>query len=456
MPNKPSDDIFEQALLRLDHAAEFASIESESLERLRHPKSILQVSIPVRMDDGSLRVFEGYRVRHDDTRGPTKGGIRFHPDVHLGEVKALAFWMTCKCAVAGIPFGGGKGGIIVNPKELSRLELERLSRAFIERIADFIGPETDVPAPDVYTNAMIMGWMMDEYSKIKRCRTPAVITGKPIAIGGSLGRDDATGRGAYYCIKELERIKTWQPQDIPVAVQGFGNAGQHVASLLYADGYRIVAISDSRGGIVREEGLVIPRAIELKQKRESLSEVYASRSVCDCPKCGCVEFHCQQSDPGSGNVITNEELLEMDVDILIPAALENQITADNAERVIAPVIVEVANGPTTSDADVILNDKQTLVVPDILANAGGVTVSYFEWTQNRAGYYWTVDEVHERLHQIMTREFNTIYDLMTTNQIDMRTSAYTHALNRIGEAIESQGTSSYFSNRTTLQVQNIQ
>ena len=288
---------------------------------------------------------------------------------------------------------------------------------------------------------MIMGWMMDEYSKIKRQRTPAVITGKPIAIGGSLGRDDATGRGAYYCIKELERIKAWRPQDIRVAVQGFGNAGQHVASLLHADG----------GGIVREEGLDIPRAIELKQKREFLSEVYTSHSVCDCPECGCVECHCQPSGPGSGNVITNEELLELDVDILIPAALENQITADNAERVIAPVIVEVANGPTTTDADVILNDKQTLVVPDILANAGGVTVSYFEWTQNRAGYYWTVDEVHERLHQIMTREFNTIYDLMTTNQIDMRTSAYTHALNRIGNAIEAQGTERFFSSEHAVQ-----
>lgn len=452
MNGPASDDIFDNALSRLDHAAEFANIGVEALERLRHPKSILQVSIPLRMDDGSLRVFQGYRVRHDDTRGPTKGGIRFHPAVHLGEVKALAFWMTCKCAVAGIPFGGGKGGIIVDPKELSRLELERLSRGFIERIADFIGPETDIPAPDVYTNAMIMGWMMDEYSRIQRRRTPAVITGKPIPLGGSLGREDATGRGAYYCIKELERLKEWNPKEVRVAVQGFGNAGQHVARLLHADGYRIVAISDSRGGVYREEGLDIPRAIELKQQRQDLSEVYGSRSVCDCPECGCVECHCQHADAGSGKVITNEELLELDVDILIPAALENQLTAENADRVVAPVIVEVANGPTTTDADKVFTSKGTLIVPDILANGGGVTVSYFEWTQNRAGYYWTVEEIHDRLRQIMTREFNTIYDLMTTSRIDMRTAAYAHALNRIGEAIESQGTSRYFSSQPAPQV----
>ena len=452
MNNQQADEeIFENAIGRLDHAAEFSSIGPEALERLRYPKSMLQVSIPLRMDDGSLRVFQGYRVRHDDTRGPTKGGIRFHPDVHLGEVKALAFWMTCKCAVAGIPFGGGKGGIIVNPKELSRLELERLSRGFIQRVADFIGPETDIPAPDVYTNAMIMGWMMDEYSNIQRRRTPTVITGKPIPLGGSLGRDDATGRGAYYCIKELERLKVWSPPEVRVAVQGFGNAGQHVARLLHADGYRIVAISDSRGGVYRKEGLDIPRAIELKQQREDLSAVYASRSVCDCPECGCVECHCHPDDSGSGKLITNEELLELGVDVLIPAALENQLTAENADRVIAPVIVEVANGPTTTSADEVFNAKGTLIVPDILANAGGVTVSYFEWTQNRAGYYWTVEEVHERLSQIMKREFNLIYELMAANQIDMRTAAYAHALNRIGKAIESQGTSTFFSTQPTVQ-----
>ncbi|WP_145382569.1 Glu/Leu/Phe/Val family dehydrogenase [Botrimarina mediterranea] len=438
------DDIFENALLRLDRAAQFAQIDPEALERLKHPKSVVHVSIPVRMDDGSLRIFEGYRVRHDDTRGPTKGGIRFHPQVHLGEVKALAFWMTCKCAVAGIPFGGGKGGIIVNPKELSRMELERLSRGFVQQLADFIGPDTDIPAPDVYTNSMIMGWMMDEYSTIQRQRTPDVITGKPIPLGGSLGRDDATGRGAYYCIKELERFNNWTRGNVRVAVQGFGNAGQHVARLLHKDGYRCVAISDSKGAIYREDGIDIPRAIELKQSQTSISNVYDERSVCDCPECGCVDCHCKSNDAGSGAVITNEQLLELDVDVLIPAALENQITGENASRITAPYIVEVANGPTTTEADNILKELGATVVPDILANAGGVTVSYFEWTQNRAGYYWSEKKVQERLQRIMAQEFEAVHDLSVEAEIDMRTAAYAHALNRIGEAMESQGTSRYF------------
>jgi len=422
-------NIFEDAIRRLDRAFQYAEIDQEAVERLKHPKQILEVSIPVRMDDGSLRVFTGFRVRHDDTRGPTKGGIRYHPDVNLAEVKALAFWMTFKCAVAGLPFGGAKGGVIVNPKELSRMELERLTRGFVEQIADFIGPETDVPAPDVYTNAMIMGWMMDEYSKIHRRRTPAVVTGKPIPLGGSLGRDDATGRGAYHCIKELEQKRGWKPEEIRVAVQGFGNAGQHVARLLQADGYRVLAVSDSRGGIYKSDGFDIPSLIHVKNESRKLAAVYCEESVCEVVE---------------ADTITNEQLLELDVDLLIPAALENQITKENADRIQAPVIVEVANGPITGDADQILNEKAKLVVPDILANAGGVTVSYFEWVQNKAGYYWTLDEVHSRLHEIMSREFNAVYDFMEQKGIDMRTAAYAIALNRIGEAIASQGTVRYF------------
>lgn len=447
MPEFQGDQIFADAIRRLDRAAEIAEIDPEALEKLKLPRAVLQVSIPVRMDDGALRIFQGYRVRHDDTRGPTKGGIRFHPGVNLGEVKALAFWMTCKCAVAGIPFGGAKGGIIVNPKELSRMEVERLSRGFIQQIADFIGPETDIPAPDVYTNAMIMGWMMDEYSCIRRQRTPAVITGKPIPLGGSLGRNDATGRGAYYCLKELEKKEDWSPRDVRVAVQGFGNAGQHVARLLHDDGYRIVAISDSRGGVYRADGLDVSKAIRLKNQGVGVGAVYSSRSVCDCAACDGANCQCTAEHQPIGQKINNQALLELDVDVLIPAALENQITAANAERIQAPVVVEVANGPTTSEADRILESKGILVIPDILANAGGVTVSYFEWVQNRAGLYWSEDEVHDRLQTTMAGEFNTAYELMLEKKVDMRTAAYAHALNRVGVAVEAHGTSRFFTNR---------
>ena len=427
------NNIFEDAIKVLDHAAKYANIDPEAIAKLKHPRAMLTVSIPVRMDDGSLQVFTGYRVQHDNTRGPTKGGIRYHPQADIDEVKALAFWMTCKCAVVGIPYGGAKGGITVNPKELSRMELERLSRGFVQQVADFIGPDTDIPAPDVYTNSMIMGWMMDEYSKIQRKHSPGVITGKPIETGGSLGRDDATGRGAYYCIKELEARKNWKPEEITVAVQGFGNAGQHVARLLHRDGYKIVAISDSRGGIHSEDGFDVPSIIKTKNESRAVKAVYCTGSLCE-------------SVPSDD--VTNEELLELDVDVLIPAALENQITMDNVENIKAKTIVEVANGPCTSDASARLAKKKILVVPDILANAGGVTVSYFEWVQNRAGYYWDIDEVHERLHKIMSREFNAVYDVMEEHGIDMRTAAYVHALGRIGKAIASQGTRAYFANGT--------
>ncbi|QLH41981.1 MAG: Glu/Leu/Phe/Val dehydrogenase [Coxiellaceae bacterium] len=424
--------VFENALGRLDKAAKHANIDPEALERLKYPKAALEVSIPIRMDDGSLRVYTGYRVKHDDTRGPAKGGIRFHPNVSLDEVKALAFWMTFKCAVVGLPFGGGKGGVIVDPKTLSRLEVERLSRAYIEQIAGFIGPTKDIPAPDVYTNAMIMGWMMDEYSKISRSHSPDVITGKPIELGGSLGRDDATGRGAYYCIKEIEKQNNWKPQNITVAIQGFGNAGQHVASLLHRDGYKIVAVSDSKGGIYSDKGFDVPSLIKAKHETKEVRPVYCKESVCEA-------VPAQQ--------ITNEQLLELAVDILIPAALENVIDERNANNIKAKYIIEAANGPITSEADEILNRKGIVVVPDILANAGGVTVSYFEWVQNRSGYYWTESEVHERLQTVMVREFNTISQLAKDKKIDMRTAAYVHALNRIGKAIAAQGTHSYFAER---------
>jgi glutamate dehydrogenase (NADP+) len=428
------DDIFKSAIGRLDAAAKYINIDPEVLETLKWPKAVLQVSIPVRMDDGSLRIFQGYRVRYDDTRGPAKGGIRYHPNVSLDEVKALAFWMACKCAVVGIPFGGGKGGIIVNPKELSRTELERLSRAFIQQIADFIGPDIDVPAPDVYTTPTIMAWMMDEYSKIKRRRVPAVITGKPLAVGGSLGRDDATGRGAYYCIKELEARRGWSPRSMRVAVQGFGNAGQHAARLLHADGYRIVAVSDSKGGIYSHKAFDVPSLIQVKTETGRLRPVY-----CEGDNCYDVE----------ADIISNEQLLELDVDLLLPAALENVITVDNADRIKAHTIVELANGPTTPEADKILGKKGALVMPDILANAGGVTVSYFEWVQNRQGFYWKEELVHERLREIMAREFNEVLDFAEAKGTDMRTASYAIALQRIADAHQSTGTQEYFQHGLT-------
>lgn len=422
-------DVFTDALRRLDEVADLIDVDPEVLERLRHPKSVMEVAIPIRRDDGSLKVFQGYRVRYDDTRGPTKGGIRFHPDVDVAEVKALAFWMTIKCAVVGLPFGGGKGGVVCNPKELSRLELERVSRGFVQALHDVLGPETDIPAPDVYTNAMVMGWMTDEYSRIERRRCPGTFTGKPIELGGSLGRDDATGRGAYHCIKELEERRGWDPAEVTVAIQGFGNAGQHVAALLHGDGYRIVAVSDSRGGIHRAEGFDVPSLVQNKNDTRALRAVYCEGSVC------------QMVD---AEVITNEALLELDVDILIPAALEGVITEDNAGRIQARTIIEVANGPITSDADGILVTTEKTIVPDILANAGGVTVSYFEWVQNRGGLAWTLAEVHERLEEIMRREFAAVHDLATTLGVDLRRAAYAHALTRLGAAIASQGTHTWF------------
>jgi glutamate dehydrogenase (NADP+) len=417
-------DIFTDAIKRLDVAFAHAQIDPEALEKLKHPKATLEVSIPVRMDDGSLQVFTGYRVRHDDTRGPTKGGIRYHPNVNMSEVKALAFWMTCKCAVMGLPYGGAKGGVVVNPKQLSHLELERLSRGFIEQIADFIGPNTDVPAPDMYTNSMIMGWMMDEYSKIVRRRTLAVITGKPIPLGGSLGRTEATGRGAYYCIKELESQRGWNPRDMRVAIQGFGNAAQHVALPLHADGYTIVAVSDSEGGIFRPEGFDVPGLVRTTEETMRVKAVYSNGTF---------------KEDVKADSITNKELLELDVDILIPGAIETQITSANAEAIRAPIIVEVANGPTTSDADTVLNQRGILVVPDILANAGGVTVSYFEWAQNLQGYFWEENEVNARLEKVIKKAFYDVYETSRKYHVHNRTGAYILAVGRVADATMVRG-----------------
>lgn len=426
-----SKSLFTDASSRLERALKYVSISDDAIERLKYPKASLSVSIPVRMDNGTLRIFQGYRVRYDDTRGPGKGGVRYHPNVSIDEVQSLAFWMTFKCALLDLPFGGAKGGITLNPKELSKAELERLSRGYIEGIADFIGPDVDILAPDVYTNEMIMGWMMDQYSIIQRKISPAVVTGKPLTMGGSRGRDTATGTGAFHVIHSLLPKLDKKPANTTVAVQGFGNAGAVVADLLAKAGYQVVAVSDSQGGIYREKGLDIASIRQYKQEHRGITAIYCQDSLCNI-----VEHE----------AISNEELLALDVDILIPAALENQITAENADRVRAKYIFEVANGPTTSEADRILDSKGILVFPDILVNAGGVTVSYFEWVQNRSGLYWQLTEINERLKERMVTEAEKVWSFAQEFDISLRTAAYAQAIARLGEALDAKGTRDYYVN----------
>jgi len=424
-----SANVFEDALTRIKAISDDAGVSSEVVESLLYPRAMLQAALPVRMDNGALRYFTGYRCQYNNVLGPTKGGIRFHPKVNPAEVQALGLWMTIKCALLGIPFGGAKGGIEVQPKELSPMELERLSRAYVRAMADFIGPDADIPAPDVYTNARIMGWMMDEYEAINRVRAPAVITGKPVQLGGSLGRDEATGRGAYLCIRELARKKAWQADNIRVAVQGFGNAAYHVARLLQADGYKIVAISDSKGGVYAKQGFDIESLWQEKQSSRKMRAVYCEQSVCQL-----VEH----------SEISNEELLALDVDILIPAALEGVLRGDNADKVRARTIIEVANGPLQSEAEAKLEARGIDIVPDVLVNAGGVTVSYFEWVQNRTGYLWPLAEVRDKLEHQMISAFERVWQVAQSENRSLRSAAYVVAMRRIGEAVMSHGTREYF------------
>ncbi len=411
------------ALKRLDDAAQHTEVHPEVLEKLRHPKETLSTRLMIRMDDGSRRSFIAWRCRYDDTRGPTKGGIRFHPASTIDEVSTLAFWMTFKCAVMNLPYGGGKGAVQVDPRALSRAELERLSRSYVQAFAGMIGPDRDIPAPDVYTNSMIMGWMADEYSSMVRQPSPAVITGKPIPLGGSLGREDATARGGYYLLKHLEAELGLDKSAKRVIVQGYGNAGVHIAKLLHADGYKIVGISDSRGAITSADGLDPLAVLEVKNAKGSVVD-YAQT--------------------GRATVLDPDALLGVECEVLVPAALEDQIHEGNAGAIKARVVLELANGPITSQADAILDGKGVIVLPDILANAGGVTVSYFEWVQNRQGYYWTVEEVHSRLKTIMEAEGRNVWDISRDKKVSMRTAAYVHALQRLSDAIAAHGTQSYF------------
>jgi len=397
-------------------------INSSEMEILRHPQKVLEVSIPVMMDNGNIKIFDGYRVQYNDIRGPFKGGIRFHPQVDLDEVKSLSFWMTIKCAVANIPYGGGKGGVTVDVRELSQGEIERLTRGYVRGIFDSVGPDRDVPAPDIYTNPQIMAWFMDEYSHIAGKNTPACVTGKPVEIGGSKGRDTATGFGAFIVLDNiLKKIKT-KPirqaqgrKGITIAIQGFGNAGTHFAEKAQRKGYKIIAASDSKGGVFSPKGLDVSKLEAHKQKTGSV-----------------LNF------PGAKN-ISNEELLEMKVDVLVPAALESVITEKNVSKIKAKIILEIANGPVSLGASEELFKKKTLIIPDVLANSGGVIVSYFEWLQNLSHAYWDLEEVSRKLDKQLTDATDAVWKNMQDYKVDMRTGAYVLAIHRIVEALKIRG-----------------
>lgn len=407
---------FENALTQLSETAKIIGLDNGLHQILASPKRVLTVSLPVRMDNGEIKVFIGFRSQHNDARGPFKGGIRYHPQVSIDEVKALSMWMTWKCAVANIPYGGGKGGIICDPKNLSAGETERLTRRYAFAIADIIGPHTDIPAPDVYTGGKEMAWIMDTYSMMKgNYVQPEVITGKPIAIGGSLGRNEATGRGLATTVREAAARLKINMKDSTVVVQGFGNAGQFSAQLVEEQGATVIAVSDSKGCVRNRNGISV---VKLRKHKEETGSV--------------VNY------PGAES-ITNDELLETDCTILIPAALENQITKQNAGKIKAKIIAEASNGPTTPDADKILFQNQILVIPDILANGGGVTVSYFEWLQNLRREYWTEQEVNNRLDTNITKAFADVYDIHDKNNVDMRKASMILAVNRVVEAIKIRG-----------------
>jgi glutamate dehydrogenase (NADP+) len=419
----PEDNLLDLALVRLDEAARHLAIDPDVIEKLKYPRETTKARLMIRMDDGSRKSFIAWRCRYDDTRGPTKGGIRYHPDASEEEAEALAFWMTFKCAVMNLPYGGGKGAVRVDPRSLSRSELERLSRAYIQAFARILGPDRDIPAPDVYTNSMIMGWMADEYAQIVGQAAPAVITGKPLALGGSVGRDDATARGGYYLTCHLA-AEMGLGEQMRVAIQGFGNAGRHIARLLAADGHKIVAVSDSSGAVFAHDGLNVERLEAAKAAGRSVISTIGEDGHQECPP---------------GDVIATA------CDLLVPAAMENMIHEHNAAKVQARVVLELANGPVTPEADRILERNGVIVLPDILANAGGVTVSYFEWVQNRQGYYWELGEVHSRLRTIIEREGREIWRTAQEKRIPMRTAAYVHALRRLAAAIEAHGTQNFFS-----------
>ena len=406
---------FEIAMRNFDTAADKLGLDENMRNRIKHPARALIVSIPVRMDDGRVKRFEGYRVQHSTMRGPAKGGVRYHPQVNLDEVKALATWMTWKCAISGIPYGGGKGGICCNPKEMSPAELERMTRRYIIEIMPIIGPEKDIPAPDVYTNAQTMAWMMDTFSMNVGYTVPGIVTGKPLEIGGSLGRESATARGTVYTVQNGAKYIGLDLSKATCAVQGFGNAGSIAARLISELGTKVIAVSDSQGGIFSSKGLDIDAVEQHKKETGSVIGFAGAEDI------------------------SNEDLLTIDCDVLIPAALENAITEKNADDVKAKIIAEAANGPTTPEADEILEKKNVFIIPDILANAGGVTVSYFEWVQNVQHLFWKEEEINERLRTIMDNAFKSVVEYKEKYDVYMRIAANMLGINRVAHAAELRG-----------------
>ncbi|KQC46979.1 MULTISPECIES: Glu/Leu/Phe/Val family dehydrogenase [Geobacillus] len=407
-------DVLASTQIVIHRALEKLGYPEEVYELLKEPIRVLTVRIPVRMDDGSVKIFTGYRAQHNDAVGPTKGGVRFHPDVTEREVKALSIWMSLKCGIVDLPYGGGKGGIVCDPRTMSFRELERLSRGYVRAISQIVGPTKDIPAPDVFTNSQIMAWMMDEYSRIREFDSPGFITGKPLVLGGSHGRETATAKGVTICIREAAKKRGLSLEGARVVVQGFGNAGSYLAKFLHDAGAKVVGISDVYGALYDPNGLDIDYLLERRDSFGTVTKLFK-------------------------NTTSNKELLELDCDILVPAAIENQITAENAPRIKASIVVEAANGPTTLEATEILTQRGILLVPDVLASAGGVTVSYFEWVQNNQGYYWTEEEVEQRLEKVMVKAFNNVYEMAQTRRVDMRLAAYMVGVRKMAEACRFRG-----------------
>lgn len=410
-----ANNSFEDVKKQIDSVSNIMKLDEKIVEFLKKPMRVLEFEIPIEMDNGEIKNFTGFRVQHNWARGPTKGGIRFHHEETLDTIKALAAWMTWKCAIVDVPYGGAKGGIICNPRELSKNELEKLSRGYIKQIVEYIGPQKDIPAPDVYTNSETMAWMMDEYEKIIGHSSPGVVTGKPIELGGSKGREKSTGKGVAITVREAAKYLNIELKNSKIVIQGFGKVGSATAEFLNEMGAKIIALSDSRGGIYNPDGINFSDAVEWKNQNGSFKGMQNCKDI------------------------TNEELLELECDILIPAALENQITEKNVNNIKAKLIAEAANGPVTPEADKILNERNIFSIPDFLCNAGGVTVSYFEWCQNISGYYWTESEVYEKLEKIMSESFKEVFQFHKKENISMRKSAYVIALKKVVNAMRLRG-----------------